>query len=262
MVPLPEGTDPAELVEREGAEALQERVRDSVPFVVFEVERILARADLRSAEGRDWALHELRPALDELPASVLLVDDKPANLLSLEAILAPLGQDLVKAGSGEEALRHLLEQDFAVVLLDVQMPGLDGLETARRIRAREQSRHVPIIFITAYDSSQFPVAEAYRLGAVDILSKPLVPLRQDLEGVPARLDHHVEDLLQVSERDLLVKEVAHRVDEDEPGPSPTQRGLQSRGPEPLRSLLVPASRTPVPGVAQGKCGVAVHRTGT
>jgi PAS domain S-box-containing protein len=111
----------------------------------------------------------------DAPVNILLVDDQPANLLALEAILGDLGQNLVKAGSGEEALRQLLAHDFAVVLLDIQMQGLDGFETAQLIRAREKCRHTPIIFLTAYESPNFPVAKAYSLGAVDYLVKPVVP---------------------------------------------------------------------------------------
>jgi PAS domain S-box-containing protein len=106
---------------------------------------------------------------------ILLVDDQPANLLALEAILEDLGQELVRAASGEQALEVLGQQDFAVILLDVRMPGLDGFETAERVRSRDRSRHTPIIFLTAHDTDQFPAAEAYRLGAVDYLVKPLVP---------------------------------------------------------------------------------------
>jgi PAS domain S-box-containing protein len=107
--------------------------------------------------------------------NILLVDDQPANLLALEAVLAPLGQHLVRASSGAEALKRLEQDDFAVVLLDLGMPGLDGFETAKRIRARERSRHTPLIFLTGYADNGFPVAEAYRLGAVDYLVKPLIP---------------------------------------------------------------------------------------
>jgi len=110
------------------------------------------------------------------PVNILLVDDHPANLLALEAVLADLGQCLVRAESGEEALRQLLRDNFAVVLLDVQMPGLDGFETARLIRGREKSRYTPIVFLTAHESSDARVYEAYALGAVDYLVKPLVPV--------------------------------------------------------------------------------------
>jgi PAS domain S-box-containing protein len=111
----------------------------------------------------------------EPKVNILLVDDQPANLLALEAVLEPLGQNLVRAASGKDALRLLEQGDFAVVLLDLQMPGLDGFATAQRIRGRERSRHTPLIFITGYDSDSFPVAQAYQLGAVDYLVKPLVP---------------------------------------------------------------------------------------
>jgi PAS domain S-box-containing protein len=107
--------------------------------------------------------------------SILLVDDRPENLLSLEAVLGDLAGNLVRAMSGEEALRHLLERDFAAVLLDVNMPGMGGLETARLMRGRAKSRHTPIIFLTGNDSSPAWVREAYQLGAVDYLTKPLVP---------------------------------------------------------------------------------------
>src|SRR5689334_22982714 len=89
----------------------------------------------------------------EPKVNILLVDDQPANLLALEAILDTSGANLVTAPSGEEALRCILKDDFAVVLLDVQMQGMDGFETARFIRTREKSRNTPIIFLTAYDSS-------------------------------------------------------------------------------------------------------------
>jgi CheY-like chemotaxis protein len=109
------------------------------------------------------------------PASLLLVDDKPANLLSLEAILDGMGHQCVRAGSGEEALRLLLKQEFAVILLDVQMPGMDGFETARLIRGRESSHETPIIFLTAEVGTDEMVCKGYTLGAVDYLVKPLVP---------------------------------------------------------------------------------------
>ena len=110
----------------------------------------------------------LRPA-----CPILLVDDSPANLLALEAVLQALGEPLVRAGSGQEALRRLRDADFAAVLLDVRMPGMDGFETARLIRAQRRSRRTPIIFVTA-DASDLSVEEAYAMGAVDFLTKPLV----------------------------------------------------------------------------------------
>jgi signal transduction histidine kinase/DNA-binding response OmpR family regulator len=103
-----------------------------------------------------------------------LVDDQQSNLLALEAILQNPGYSLIRATSGEQALRRVLEEDFAVILLDIQMDGLDGFETARLMRSRERSAHTPIIFLTAYESPAFTPAQAYTLGAVDYLVKPIV----------------------------------------------------------------------------------------
>uniref|UniRef100_UPI001ABA2821 hybrid sensor histidine kinase/response regulator n=1 Tax=Aetokthonos hydrillicola TaxID=1550245 RepID=UPI001ABA2821 len=111
----------------------------------------------------------------EPKVNVLLVDDHPENLLVLEAILDSLGQNLVQATSGAQALRHLLNQDFAVILLDVQMPEMDGFETANLIRQRERSRYTPIIFLTAFNTSDNMVFKGYSLGAVDYLFKPIEP---------------------------------------------------------------------------------------
>jgi signal transduction histidine kinase len=111
----------------------------------------------------------------EAAADILIVDDEPKNLVALEAMLAPLGQNVVCAASGKAALRQLLERDFALLLLDIQMPELDGFEVAQSIRNRERSRHMPIIFLTAFDREDAQVSRAYELGAVDFLFKPIVP---------------------------------------------------------------------------------------
>jgi PAS domain S-box-containing protein len=105
---------------------------------------------------------------------ILLVDDTPENLISLEAALEILGQELVLAQSGMQALRHMLEDDFAAVLLDVKMPEMDGFQTAELIRARKRSRHTPILFLTGYKSDE-QLFRGYDLGAVDFLFKPIVP---------------------------------------------------------------------------------------
>jgi two-component system sensor histidine kinase/response regulator len=115
------------------------------------------------------------PGADPDRASILLVDDQDVNLRLLEAILRGRDETLVKARSGPEALRALLERDFAVVLLDVQMPGMDGFETAQLVRERERSRHTPILFVTAIDRDAEHVRRGYLLGAVDYLFKPLDP---------------------------------------------------------------------------------------
>jgi PAS domain S-box-containing protein len=109
-------------------------------------------------------------------AAILLVDDREDNLLALEAVLSPTGCRLVSARSGDEALRALLKDDFAVILLDVQMPGLDGFQTAELIRARERSRSVPIIFVTAISKEPHNVFRGYEAGAVDYLFKPVDPV--------------------------------------------------------------------------------------
>ncbi len=107
--------------------------------------------------------------------NVLLVDDQPEGLMSLEAVLQGLGENLVQARSGREALRHVLDTDFAVILLDVQMPGMDGYETAEAIRQREQSRHTPILFLTASHRTEGQVFRGYAAGAVNYLFKPVEP---------------------------------------------------------------------------------------
>ncbi len=109
-------------------------------------------------------------------ARVLLVDDEPDNLVALEAVLEPLGPELIRATSGEEALRQLLQGEFAVILLDVRMPGLDGFETAALIKRRERTRHLPIIFVTAISKDTEQVFRGYSEGAVDYLLKPYDPV--------------------------------------------------------------------------------------
>jgi PAS domain S-box-containing protein len=112
---------------------------------------------------------------EQPPATVLLVDDRPENLIALEAILAPLGHELVRVTSGDEALRELLRRDVALILLDVMMPGLDGIETARMIRDRERTRSVPIVFLTAISRDAEEIARGYEAGGVDYVTKPFDP---------------------------------------------------------------------------------------
>jgi PAS domain S-box-containing protein len=116
----------------------------------------------------------MTPSIEE-PVEILLVDDRVENLLALEAILEPLGHTLVRAASGEAALRALLTNDFAVILLDVQMPGMNGIEVARIVKSRERTRHVPIIFLTAMSKEDEYVFTADSVGAVDYLFKPFQP---------------------------------------------------------------------------------------
>ena len=111
----------------------------------------------------------------QLPVEILIVDDRPENLLALEAILEPLGQILVRAHSGDEALRKLLAHDVAMILLDVQMPGINGFETAKLIKSRERTRYIPIIFLTAISKDEEYIFEGYSAGAVDYMAKPFNP---------------------------------------------------------------------------------------
>jgi CheY-like chemotaxis protein len=109
------------------------------------------------------------------PVTILMVDDRPENLLALEAILSGLGHELVRANSGPEALKVLLTREVALILLDVQMPGMDGFETATQIKARERTQHIPIVFLTAIDGEPNQAFRGYAAGAVDYLCKPFDP---------------------------------------------------------------------------------------
>jgi PAS domain S-box-containing protein len=113
--------------------------------------------------------------MNEPKINILLVDDQPANLLALSSLLQNPEYNLIQASSGQEALRAVLKNDFAIVLLDVLMPGLDGLETASLLRQREATRFTPIIFITAASAGDKEVVRGYELGAVDYIFKPIVP---------------------------------------------------------------------------------------
>jgi CheY-like chemotaxis protein len=108
-------------------------------------------------------------------ARILLVDDRPENLVALEAILSTLDYGLVRARSGDEALKALLTDEFAVILLDVSMPGMDGFETATHIKRREKTRDVPIIFLTAVSNEPHQAFRGYAAGAVDYIAKPFDP---------------------------------------------------------------------------------------
>src|SRR4051812_29135914 len=150
-------------------------------------------------------MEPIRMTSDE-KAKILVVDDLPENLLSYQAILEELGQEVIAVTSGEEALKEVLKNDFAVVLLDVNMPGMDGLETASMIRARKRSAHLPIIFITAF-ADELRVSEGYAHGAVDYISSPVVPaiLRAkvrvfvDLYRLTQQIRRHAEEQVALAE---------------------------------------------------------------
>lgn len=141
----------------------------------------------------------------ELKADILLVDDRPEKLLALEAVLAELGQNIVIAHSGKEALRKLLKQDFALILLDVSMPEMDGFETASLIRQRLNSEHTPIIFVTSFGDSDNHITRGYSLGAVDYIVTPIIP-----EILRAKASVFVE----LHRKNLLVKMQAAQLQRD------------------------------------------------
>jgi signal transduction histidine kinase/DNA-binding response OmpR family regulator len=136
------------------------------------------------------------------PVNILIVDDMPEKIMAIEATLAELGQNIVKAYSGREALRCLLKDDFAVILLDVNMPEMDGFETAAFIRERKRSEHTPIIFVTAFND-EVQIAKGYSLGAVDFISTPIDP-----EVLRTKVRVFV-DLFQKTE--TIRQQAAHRV---------------------------------------------------
>jgi CheY-like chemotaxis protein len=164
-------------------------------------------------------------------AKILLVDDRPENLLALEAILSALDQTLVRASSGEEALKALLTDDFAVILLDVQMPGMDGFETAAHIKRRERTRDIPIIFLTAINHGPHHTFRGYAAGAVDYISKPFDPwvLRAK---VSVFVDLYMKNVQLREQAALLRLQVeGRRSDEDgarDPGPTGLLAELSAR----------------------------------
>jgi len=145
--------------------------------------------------------------------NILLVDDRPENLLALEAVLAPLNQNLITAESGEEALRHLLDDEFALILLDVQMPGMDGFETALQIKERPKTKGVPIIFITAISQEPHHALRGYSAGAVDYLFKPFDPwalrtkvgIFTELHNKTRRLEAQAEVAKRITEAAVKLK---------------------------------------------------------
>lgn len=143
--------------------------------------------------------------------NILLVDDRKDKLLALSAILAPLGQNVIEAHSGKEALRLLLKNEFAVILMDVSMPTMDGFETAALIRKRPSSEHTPIIFVTSIGSSPTQMYQGYSLGAVDYILTPIVPevLRAKV-GVFVDLWRKTEHIKQQAQRLLEIEEAEHR----------------------------------------------------
>ncbi|NGZ77876.1 response regulator [Saccharibacillus alkalitolerans] len=157
------------------------------------------------------------------PIHILLVDDRPENLLALEAVLGSERYTLVKATSGEEALRCLLKDEFAVIVLDVQMPGMDGIETAKLVKAREKTKDIPIIFISANSKESEHLFAGYSAGAIDYMVKPFIPqiLKSKIEGFvsmylankrlkdqTALLHQKTQELEKINEELVKAKEAA------------------------------------------------------
>ena len=121
------------------------------------------------------SLTDTTTSANEAPVNILLVDDQPGRLLTYRAILEPLGERLVEASSGMEALKRLMDDEYAVILLDVNMPGMDGFETASLIHQHPRFERTPIIFVTAVNVSDLDRMRGYKLGAVDYVMVPVIP---------------------------------------------------------------------------------------
>ncbi|MDR4947297.1 PAS domain S-box protein [Neobacillus cucumis] len=146
--------------------------------------------------------------------NILMVDDLKENLVALEAVLSSASYRLVTARSGEEALKCILKQDFAVILLDVQMPGLNGFETAKLIKARKKSKNIPIIFITAISQDMEHVLHGYSVGAIDYIFKPFNPetLKQKVEQFVKIYKSHTESLKRTEwKKSIELEEVNHKL---------------------------------------------------
>jgi serine phosphatase RsbU (regulator of sigma subunit) len=197
-------------------------------------------------------------------ASILIVDDQPANLVALEAVLRVLEQRLVLARSGEEALRRLLNEDVALILMDIQMPGLSGIETAALIRGREKTRHIPIIFFTAHVDADLQELRGYSLGAVDYLVKPIVPdilrakvqvfveLFQKTEQVKQQAAQLLEHNRREHERKL-----AEAIAKAEEARRRTEMDLARQ----VQQRLFPAGPFPAPGFDVGGASYPADATG-
>ena len=142
--------------------------------------------------------------ISDEPVGILMVDDRPDKLLALEAILSPLNERMVRASSGREALEQLSKDDFAVILLDVQMPGLDGFETAALIRQNERTKDLPIIFVSAFEATEQRLERVYALGAVDYLPVPV-----SIAALRAKVAVFVE----LFRKNRALRQLIHQMDE-------------------------------------------------
>src|SRR5207253_998244 len=173
---------------------------------------------LLKGEGSMKVLSNLK---SEDRINILMVDDSATNLLALESILRAPDRKLIRANSGDDALRYLLDNEAAVVLLDVYMPGIDGLQTAALIRGREKSRDIPIIFLTANTTGHTHLSRRYSLGAVDYIVKPIDP---------AVLRSKVAVFVELFKKTRQVKRQAELLEEK-------NRELENANLERLRKLI-------------------------
>jgi serine phosphatase RsbU (regulator of sigma subunit) len=195
---------------------------------------------------------------------VLIVDDNPRNLLALEVTLNDLPLNLVQASSGPEALRRLLEEDFALILMDVRMPEMDGFEAAELIRQRERSQHTPIIFLTAYAHDDVQVFKGYSLGAVDYLSKPIVPqvLRSKV-SVFVDMYRQTEEIKQQAEllRELEQREHERELAEVKERMESQRLRDEMRIARQIQQKLFPVAPLPLPGFDVGGASLPAEATG-
>jgi serine phosphatase RsbU (regulator of sigma subunit) len=196
--------------------------------------------------------------------NILMVDDSPSNLAVLEVTLEHLGQNLVRAGSGVEALRRLLADDFALILMDVQMPGMDGFEVADLIRQRDRTRNIPIIFLTAYEHTDVQVFRGYSVGAVDFLFKPIVPevLRSkvrvfvDLNWATQQVKRQAEQLRE-SER----REMEHQLIEERNRAAEERMRFTFRIARQIQQKFFPSAPPSCPGFEFGGASHPAELTG-
>jgi serine phosphatase RsbU (regulator of sigma subunit) len=182
--------------------------------------------------------------------NVLLVDDQPQNLLSLEVVLEDLPLNLVKASSGQDALRHLLHEDFALILLDVKMPVMDGFETASLIRQRARTERTPIIFLTAFEHDDPQIFKGYAVGAVDYLSKPIVPqILRSKVSVFVEMYRKTEEVRQQADllRELQQREHARQLAEAEERLEAERLRQEMHIARQIQQKLFPVAPLPLPG---------------
>jgi serine phosphatase RsbU (regulator of sigma subunit) len=196
--------------------------------------------------------------------NILVVDDQPANLQALEAVLKTLDVNVIKAHSGTEALRCLLNEIFALILLDIKMPGMDGFETASLIRQRKRSQDTPIIFLTAFDTDDVQMFQGYSLGAVDFIRKPIVPgvLRSKV-GVFVDIYRKTDEVKRQAEllRQVEVREHQRQLAEVKERWEAERFRTEIHIARQIQQKLFPAATLPLPGFDIGGASYPAEATG-